>query len=66
MSMLTQKKIYVPALHLASNQILALLCRMFILGLCHACHATISLTVAIKANDVKRLLDPVSSGMITL
>ena len=56
---------YEPAL-VASTPILALLCRMFILGLWHACHATISLTVVIKANDVKRLLDPVSSGMVML
>ena len=58
--------VYVPTLHLSQWHDIGVLFRMFILGLWHACHASISLTVAIKANDVKQLLDPVSSGIVTL
>lgn len=41
-------------------------CRVLFLGAWHGWHAALSFMVGKKATAVKRLLDPISSGMVIL
>jgi len=41
-------------------------CRVLFLGAWHGWHAALSFMVGQKATAVKRLLDPISSGMVIL
>ena len=49
-----------------SGSELALHCRVLFLGAWHGWHAAVSFMVGQKATAVKRLLDPISSGMVIL